>query len=81
MLEPHAVPAGCRYLLLFLLQPAIWKQKGNVLGLLNDRRLLGGRCAAGRGSLGYHLEVMYTIKINDGWGMELPQAVMQDISQ
>jgi hypothetical protein len=56
-------------------------KKDNVPGFVTLLKALGSHCAAGHGSLGYHLVVMYTININNGYGMELPQAVKQNIPQ
>lgn len=88
MLELHTtdVPTAYRSLLPFLLQPAVWLQKGSIPGLVKllkaflarDARqmIAAGQLAA---VLGIVQQRLIPSKINDAWGMELLQAVVQNI--
>ncbi|KIM79693.1 hypothetical protein PILCRDRAFT_791278, partial [Piloderma croceum F 1598] len=88
MLELHTadVPTDYRSLLPFLLQPAIWQQKGSIPGLVKllkaflardaKQMVVAGQVAA---VLGIIQQRLIPSKINDVWGMELLQAVMQNI--
>jgi CAS/CSE protein, C-terminus len=88
MLELHTadVPTDYRSLLPFLLQPAIWQQKGSIPGLVKLLKAFLARdakqmIAAGQVAavLGIIQQRLIPSKINDVWGMELLQAVMQNI--
>jgi exportin-2 (importin alpha re-exporter) len=88
MLELHTAdaPTNYRTLLPFLLQPAIWQQKGSIPGLVKllkaflardaKQMVVAGQVAA---VLGIIQQRLIPSKINDVWGMELLQAVMQNI--
>lgn len=89
MLELHTadVPTSYRSLLPFLLQPAIWMQKGSVPGLVKLLKAFLARdgkqmVAAGQVAsvLGIVQQRLIPSKINDGYGMDLLQAVIQNIS-
>lgn len=88
MLELHTTgaPVDYRSLLPFVLQPAIWLQKGSVPGLVKllkaflardaKEMIATGQVAA---VLGILQQRLIPSKINDGWGMELLQSVVQNI--
>ncbi|KAF7976444.1 hypothetical protein HWV62_6681 [Athelia sp. TMB] len=86
-LHKHDAPADYRSLLPFLLQPAIWQQKGSVPGLVKLLKAFLARdakqmIAAGQVAavLGILQQRLIPSKVNDGWGMELLQSVVQNIS-
>lgn len=88
MLELHTtdVPTDYRSLLPFLLQPAVWLQKGSIPGLVKLLKAFLARDARqmiAAGQLGAVLGIvqqrLIPSKINDAWGMELLQAVVQNI--
>ena len=86
-LHKHDAPADYRSLLPFLLQPAIWQQKGSVPGLVKLLKAFLARdakqmVAAGQVAavLGILQQRLIPSKVNDGWGMELLQSVVQNIS-
>jgi exportin-2 (importin alpha re-exporter) len=90
MLELHTsdVPTDYRSLLPFLLQPAIWQQKGSIPGLVKLLKAFLARDGKQMVAMGQVAAVLGIIqqrlipsKINDVWGMELLQAVMQNIPQ
>ena len=88
MLELRAspVPNEYRAILPFLLTPAGWQQKGSVPGLV---KLLKAFLAKDSGQLvetGQYTAILAVVqqrlipsKMNDGWGFELLQAVVQNI--
>lgn len=88
MLELHQgeIPLTYRTLLPFLLQPGSWQQKGSIPGLV---RLLKGflrRDTAQLVSTGQFTSVLAVVqqrlipsKLNDSWGFELLQSVVQNI--
>jgi exportin-2 (importin alpha re-exporter) len=88
MLELHTtdVPAEYRSLLPFLLTPAIWQQKGSIPGLVKllkaflvkDSKQL---VAAGQFTsvLAVAQQRLIPSKLNDAWGFELLQSVVQNI--
>jgi len=89
MLELHTadVPTSYRSLLPFLLQPAIWMQKGSVPGLVKLLKAFLVRdgkqmVAAGQVAsvLGIVQQRLIPSKVNDAYGTELLQAVVQNIS-
>jgi exportin-2 (importin alpha re-exporter) len=89
MLELHTtdVPADYRSLLPFLLQPAIWVQKGSVPGLVKLLQAFltrDGKQMVATGQvasvLGIIQQRLIPSKINDAWGIELLQAVVQNTS-
>ena len=88
MLELHtsAIPAAYREILPVLLTPANWQQKGSVPGLVKLLQAFLARDAAQMVATGQYLSVLGVIqqrlipsKLNDGWGFELLQAVVQYI--
>lgn len=88
MLELHTsdVPAAYRELLPFLLTPASWQQKGSIPGLVKLLKAFLARDAKQMVASGQYTAVLAVVqqrlipsKINDGWGFELLQAVVQNI--
>ena len=88
MLELHsdAIPATYRSLLPFLLTPASWQQKGSIPGLVKLLKAFIARDAAQIVSAGQHGAILGVVqqrlipsKVNDVWGFELLQAVVQYI--
>lgn len=88
MLELHAtsVPNEYRAILPFLLTPAGWQQKGSIPGLVKLLKAFLARDAAQLTETGQYTAVLAVVqqrlipsKINDGWGFELLQAVVQNI--
>ena len=86
MLDLHTgdVPADYRSLLPFLLTPASWQQKGSVPGLVKLLKAFLSRDARAMVAAGQLTQVLGVVqqrlipsKINDGWGFELLQAVVQ----
>lgn len=88
MLELHAssVPDEYRSILPFLLTPAGWQQKGSVPGLVKLLKAFLTRDSVQLVETGQYTAILAIIqqrlipsKINDGWGFELLQAVVQNI--
>jgi exportin-2 (importin alpha re-exporter) len=86
MLELHVnnVPAEYRTLLPFLLTPAIWQQKGSVPGLVKLLQAFlakDSKAMVAAGQLPSVLAVaqqrLIPSKLNDVWGFQLLQAVVQ----
>ncbi|OAX36460.1 Cse1-domain-containing protein [Rhizopogon vinicolor AM-OR11-026] len=86
MLEAHTtgVPTEYRSLLPFLLTPTCWQQKGSIPGLVKLLKAFLDRDAAEMLNTGQIRSVLAVIqqrlipsKINDGWGFELLQGVVQ----
>ncbi|KAI0714440.1 armadillo-type protein [Cerioporus squamosus] len=86
MLDLHTgeVPAEYRSLLPFLLTPAAWQQKGSIPGLVKLLKAFLSHDARSIVESGQITQVLGVIqqrlipsKINDGWGFELLQAVVQ----
>ncbi|KAG0700788.1 CAS/CSE protein [Suillus ampliporus] len=86
MLDSHStgVPSEYRSLLPFLLTPTCWQQKGSIPGLVKLLKAFLARDAAEMVSTGQIAAVLAVIqqrlipsKINDGWGFELLQGVVQ----
>ncbi|KAI0749865.1 armadillo-type protein [Daedaleopsis nitida] len=86
MLDLHsgAVPPEYQSLLPFLLTPAQWQQKGSIPGLVKLLKAFLSHDAnsiVGGGQitqvLGVIQQRLIPSKINDGWGFELLQAVVQ----
>jgi exportin-2 (importin alpha re-exporter) len=86
MLELHKtdVPAEYRSLLPFLLTPAVWQQKGSIPGLVKLLKAFLARDAQYIISSGQYNSVLGVIqsrlipsKLNDVWGFELLQSVVQ----
>ena len=86
MLDLHTgdVPADYRSLLPLLLTPAAWQQKGSIPGLVkllkaflshDVRSMIAGDQL--KPVLGVVQQRLIPSKINDGWGFELLQAVVQ----
>ncbi|KAF8511326.1 CAS/CSE protein [Gautieria morchelliformis] len=80
------LPAGYRALLPLLLTPAPWSQKGSIPGLVRFIRASLARDAAEivtAGQIGAVLAVaqqrLIPSRINDGWGFELLEGVVQNI--
>lgn len=85
-LHTHDVPAAYRELLPFLLTPAGWQQKGSVPGLVKLLKAFLSHDAKQMVATGQYIAVLAVIqqrlipsKINDGWGFELLQAIIQYI--
>ncbi|EGN91830.1 hypothetical protein SERLA73DRAFT_100047 [Serpula lacrymans var. lacrymans S7.3] len=88
MLEMHKanVPTEYRNLLPFLLTPTCWQQKGSIPGLVKLLKAFLARDAQQMLSTGQITAVLAVIqqrlvpsKINDAWGFELLQSVVQHI--
>ena len=88
MLELHKadVPAEYRSLLPFLLTPAAWQQKGSIPGLVKLLKAFLSRDAKQMVATGQFTAVLAIIqqrlipsKLNDAWGFELLQSVVQNI--
>lgn len=88
MLELHTgnVPEQYRSLLPFLLTPAIWQQKGSIPGLVKLLKAFLARDSVqmlAAGQVGSVLAVvqqrLVPSKLNDAWGFELLQSVVQNV--
>ncbi|KAG2133137.1 CAS/CSE protein [Suillus cothurnatus] len=88
MLEAHntGVPSEYRSLLPFLLTPTCWQQKGSIPGLVKLLKAFLARDGAEMVKTGQIAAVLAVIqqrlipsKINDGWGFELLQGVVQHV--
>ncbi len=88
MLEMHTsnIPAEYQELLNFLLTPAIWAQKGSIPGLvklLKAYLVRGGNQMAESGHiaslLGIVQQRLIPSKLNDAWGFELLQSLVQHV--
>ncbi|KAG2073841.1 Cse1-domain-containing protein [Suillus decipiens] len=88
MLEAHTtgVPSEYRTLLPFLLTPTCWQQKGSIPGLVKLLKAFLARDAAEMVKTGQITAVLAVVqqrlipsKINDGWGFELLQGVVQHV--
>lgn len=88
MLELHKtdVPAGYRSLLPILLMPAAWQQKGSIPGLVKLLKAFLSRDAKQMVATGQFTAILAVIqqrlipsKLNDAWGFELLQSVVQNI--
>ena len=88
MLEAHTsdVPVAYRELLPFLLTPVCWQQKGSVPGLVKLLCAFLSRDARQMIATGQYTAVLGIIqqrlipsKMNDAWGFELLQGVVQSI--
>ncbi len=86
MLDLHvgAIPGEYRSLLPFLLTPASWQQKGSVPGLVKLLKAFLSHDAQSIVAAGQLTQVLGVVqqrlipsKINDGWGFELLQSVVQ----
>lgn len=80
------VPAQYRTLLPFLLTPAIWQQKGSIPGLVRLLKAFLSRDAAQMLAAGQVASVLAVVqqrlipsKLNDAWGFELVQSVVQHV--
>lgn len=88
MLELHttSVPNEYRTILPFLLTPAGWQQKGSIPGLVKLLKAFLTRDSAQLVETGQYTAILAVVqqrlipsKINDGWGFELLEAVVQNI--
>jgi len=88
MLELHAssIPDEYRSLLPFLLTPAGWQQKGSIPGLVKLLKAFLTRDSAQLVETGQYTAILAVVqqrlipsKVNDGWGFELLQAVVENI--
>ncbi|KAG1861107.1 CAS/CSE protein [Suillus subalutaceus] len=88
MLEAHStgVPSEYRSLLPFLLTPTCWQQKGSIPGLVKLLKAFLARDATEMIKTGQIAAVLAVVqqrlipsKINDGWGFELLQGVVQHV--
>lgn len=86
MLELHDrdVPDEYRNLLPFLLMPAIWQQKGSIPGLVKLLKAFLARDSARMLATGQVASVLAVVqqrlipsKVNDSWGFELLNSVVQ----
>lgn len=89
MLDLHTsdFPSEYRSLLPFLLTPPIWQQKGSVPGLVRLLRAYLARDSKQMVASGQVASVLAIVqqrlipsKLNDSWGFELVQAVVQYVS-
>ena len=84
MLTLHqSVPVDYRALLPHLLSPAIWAQKGSILGLVALLCAFLARDTAAMVEVNQHTSVLGIVqqrlvpsKVNVGWGFELLQSVV-----
>ena len=88
MLELHTndVPVAYRELLGLLLVPASWQQKGSIPGLVKLLKAFLARDAAHIVQTGQFTAILAVVqqrlipsKINDVWGFQLLQSVVQNI--
>lgn len=88
MLELHTtdVPAEYRSLLPFLLTPPAWQQKGSIPGLVKLLKAFLSRDAKQMVAANQYPAVLAVVqqrlipsKLNDAWGFELLQSVVQHI--
>ena len=86
-LHPHDVPPAYRELLPFLLTPAGWQQKGSVPGLVKLLKAFLARDAKQMIATGQYVAILAVVqqrlipsKLNDVWGFELLQALVQNIA-
>jgi exportin-2 (importin alpha re-exporter) len=88
MLELHQgdIPADYRALLPFLLQPSSWAQKGSIPGLVRLLKAFLRRDATHFTTSGQFTGILAVVqqklipsKVNDAWGFELLQAIVQYI--
>ena len=88
MLDLHAdvVPTAYRELLPFLLTPPCWQQKGSIPGLVKLLKAFLVRDSKQIVSTGQYTAILAIVqqrlipsKINDVWGFELLQAVVQNV--
>ncbi|KAI0833709.1 Cse1-domain-containing protein [Trametes gibbosa] len=88
MLDLHAgeVPSEYRSLLPHLLVPASWQQKGSIPGLVKLLKAFLARDSPSMVAAGQLTQVLGVVqqrlipsKLNDGWGFELLQAVVQHV--
>jgi len=88
MLELHKgdVPAEYRSLLPSLLTPAVWQQTGSIPGLVKLLRVFLEKDSKQMVSTGQFTSVLAVVqqrlipsKMNDAWGFELLQGVVQNI--
>ncbi|KAI0329277.1 Cse1-domain-containing protein [Cubamyces sp. BRFM 1775] len=86
MLDFHsgAVPPQYRTLLPILLTPAAWQQKGSIPGLVKLLKAFLARDAPAMVAQGQITQVLGVVqqrlipsKLNDGWGFELLQSIVQ----
>lgn len=89
MLELHDydIPTNYRSLLPFLLTPAVWQQKGSIPGLVKLLRAYLKRDSANMVAVGQLASVLAVVqqrlipsKLNDAWGFELLQSVVQYVN-
>ena len=88
MLELHKndVPVEYRSLLPFLLTPASWQQKGSIPGLVKLLKAFLARDSTQLVATGQYLAILGVVqqrlipsKLNDAWGFDLLQSVVQHI--
>lgn len=88
MLDLHTVdvPAAYRDLLPFLLTPASWQQKGSIPGLVKLLKAFLAHDGQRLTTTGQYTAMLAVVqqrlipsKLNDGWGFELLQAVVEYI--
>ncbi|KIJ59904.1 hypothetical protein HYDPIDRAFT_99775 [Hydnomerulius pinastri MD-312] len=85
-LHTSSIPTSYRSLLPFLLTPACWQQKGSIPGLVKLLKAFLARDAAEMINTGQITAVLAIVqqrlipsKINDVWGFELLQGVVQNV--
>jgi exportin-2 (importin alpha re-exporter) len=88
MLELHTTEVPVQYwsLLPLLLTPAIWQQKGSIPGLVKLLKAFLARDSASMLAAGQVASVLAVVqqrlipsKLNDVWGFELLQSVVQNV--
>lgn len=88
MLELHDrdVPEEYRNLLPFLLMPGVWQQKGSIPGLVKLLKAFLARDSARMLAAGQVASVLAVVqqrlipsKVNDSWGFELLNSVVQSV--
>ncbi|THH02005.1 hypothetical protein EW026_g797 [Hermanssonia centrifuga] len=85
-LQTADIPAAYRELLPFLLTPASWQQKGSIPGLVKLLKAFLARDSKQMVATSQYTAILAVVqqrlipsKLNDGWGFELLEAVVQYI--
>ncbi len=85
-LQTADIPAAYRELLPFLLTPASWQQKGSIPGLVKLLKAFLARDSKQMVATSQDTAILALVqqrlipsKLNDGWGFELLEAVVQYI--
>ena len=89
MLELHTadVPSQYRSLLPFLLTPAVWQQQGSIPGLVKLLKAYLSRDSKQMVASGQIASILAVVqqrlipsRMNDAWGFELLQSVVQNVA-